>query len=373
MADIATTDYDVIVVGCGGAGSACAYWLARRGTRVLAIDRFGSGHSRGSSHGRERIMRLAYAEPLYVDFALQSLPLWRELEQVSGTELLRAVGGIDTGTDAELAMIAAGCAGLDVRFEWLEPAEAARRFPGLRFVGPAIFQADAACIDAEAALRVFADGSIAHGGVIHRDECVTAIEQDGDGVQVVTVRGTYRASSVVVTTGAWAHASLERLFAIPEIAVTQEQVGFFEPVGSAEFPTFIDRQELSYYGLPTPDGLVKIAEHHTGPIVDPETRDGVLEPHSWERLKDWVAHNVPGVRPSPVDFATCLYASAPEEDFVIDRVGRVTIGVGLGGHGFKFLPLIGQRLGELATGIPWNDNPFALAQPPRQRLPTTHR
>src|SRR4029079_13124185 len=112
--------------------------------------------------------------------------------------------------------------------------------------------------------------------------------------------------------------------------------------------------------LPTPTGLIKIAEHYTGPEVDPDTRTGELEPRTWERLLAWVRDHVPGVDPDPVGHSTCLYASTPDEDFVIDRAGRVTVGVGLGGHGFKFLPIIGRRLAELATGTPWPQNPFGF-------------
>jgi sarcosine oxidase len=110
---------------------------------------------------------------------------------------------------------------------------------------------------------------------------------------------------------------------------------------------------------------VKIAEHYTGPVVDPDSRSGEFEPNSWQRLLDWVRDNVPGVDPEPVAHATCLYASAPDEDFVVDRVGRITVGVGLGGHGFKFLPILGRRLAELATGTLWPDNPFALDRGPQ--------
>lgn len=45
---------------------------------------------------------------------------------------------------------------------------------------------------------------------------------------------------------------------------------------------------------------------------------------------------------------TCLYASTPTDDFVLERSGSFVLGVGLGGHGFKFGPAIGDRLADLA-------------------------
>ncbi|HJN94063.1 MAG TPA: FAD-dependent oxidoreductase, partial [Dehalococcoidia bacterium] len=59
--------FDVIIVGLGAMGSAAAYHLAKRGRRVLGIDRFHPPHRLGSSHGATRIIREAYMEdPSYV-------------------------------------------------------------------------------------------------------------------------------------------------------------------------------------------------------------------------------------------------------------------------------------------------------------------
>ena len=288
--------------------------------------------------------------------------MWHEIDAEHGNTLLRIVGGVDTGDDAELDRVAAGCDAGDVAYEWLEAAFASQRFPGLAFRGRALWQPDAGCVGADAAVDAFARSALAHGAAIHRSEPVTRIAKQGDGVEVTTGRGVYRAAAVVVTTGAWARATLANLAPIPPITVTQEQVGFFRPRGDIVFPTFIERREISTYGLPTPDGLLKIAEHYTGPVVDPDTRSGALDQRTWSRLLDWVRAHVPGVDPEPVHHSTCLYASTPDEDFVIDRVGRVTVGVGLGGHGFKFLPVLGLRLAELATGTPWPENPFGFAR-----------
>jgi sarcosine oxidase len=359
--DGVTESYDVVVVGCGGAGAATTWWLARQGVRVLAIDRFEAGHTRGSSHGTERIVRLAYGDPVYVALAQESLPIWGELDAT----LVRTVGGVDTGFADELEQVAHGCDARDVAYEWLDADTATHEFPGLHFDGRALAQRDAGCVDAERALDAFGRAATRAGATIRRSELVTGIRPDPAGVEVTTDRDTYRAETVVVTTGAWAQATLAGLVTLPPITVTQEQVAFFRPYPGITFPTFIDRREVSYYGLPTPDGLLKVGEHYTGPVVDPDTRHGELEPRTWQRLLEWVRRNVPGVDPEPVDHSTCLYASAPDEDFVVDRVGQIVVGVGLGGHGFKFLPVLGRRLAQLATGTPWLDNPFRLERPPR--------
>lgn len=370
-----TDSYDVIVVGGGGAGLATTWWLARTGFRVLTLDRFEAHHTRGSSHGRERIVRLAYADPVYVRLACEALEMWHDLDASVAETLIRTVGGVDTGLTAELEQIARGCDAVGVAYEWLDPVAAGQAFPGLHFDGRALVQPDAGCVDAHAALDAFERSAVGNGAVIRRSEAVTGIDETSAGVEVTSDRGTYRADSLVFTTGAWAAPTLAGLAPLPPITVTREQVGFFRPRPefTSVFPTFIDRRETSYYGLPTPSGLVKIAEHYTGPVVDPDTRAGELEPRTWHRLLDWVRHNVPGVDAEPVEHDTCLYASAPDEDFIVDRRGPITVGVGLGGHGFKFLPALGRRIAEIATGTPWPDNPFGFSRSPRRSGRSLHK
>jgi sarcosine oxidase len=191
------------------------------------------------------------------------------------------------------------------------------------------------------------------------DDCVT-VTHDG---------GTTIAETCVVTNGAWADAdwladALPAGVRIPPLRVTQEQVGFFRPMDPATvWPTFVDRSQPSRYGLPTPDRLIKIGEHHTGPVVDPDDRPGEIDLTTWDRLLDWVREDVPGVHPEPVRRDTCLYAGFPGDTFVLDRAGPIVVGLGLSGHGFKFLPEIGRRLADLADGLVPTDNPFAFDRP----------
>src|SRR4051812_9784422 len=92
------TTYDVIVLGTGGVGSAALYHLARRGAKVLGLDRFPPAHDRGSSHGRTRIIRQAYYEhPDYVPLTFRAYELWEELQQRRGEQLLHSVGLLQVG------------------------------------------------------------------------------------------------------------------------------------------------------------------------------------------------------------------------------------------------------------------------------------
>src|ERR1044072_9621487 len=90
--------YDVIVLGVGGMGSATVYHLASRRASVLGLEQFSIPHDLGSSHGVNRIIRLAYMEdPRYVPLLRRSYELWRSLEHLSGERLLFITGGIDAG------------------------------------------------------------------------------------------------------------------------------------------------------------------------------------------------------------------------------------------------------------------------------------
>src|SRR5215510_2458493 len=95
--------YDVIVIGVGGMGSATVYQLARRGRRVLGLERYDIPHEQGSSHGLTRIIRLAYYEhPSYVPLLRRSYELWRERERQAGEQLLHITGSIDAGPPGSL-------------------------------------------------------------------------------------------------------------------------------------------------------------------------------------------------------------------------------------------------------------------------------
>jgi sarcosine oxidase len=91
--------YEVIVVGLGGMGSAAAAHVALRGKRVLGLEQFQPGHTHGSSHGRSRVIRLAYFEhPAYVPLLRRAYELWRRLEHDTGTQLLQMTGGLMIGS-----------------------------------------------------------------------------------------------------------------------------------------------------------------------------------------------------------------------------------------------------------------------------------
>lgn len=348
-------------------GSAAAWWLARRGRDVVLLEQYEQGHTRGSSHGGSRIFRLAYDRPDYVAMAQEALPLWRELEDDAGQPLLLTTGGVDHGPAERLRPLVDALAVHRAAVEWMSPADAGARWPGLRFDEHVVYQPDAGCCLADATVRALQLGATAHGAVFRfgvRAGCRVV----GDQVEVATGDEGYRARVAIVAAGSWTARTMPEhgRHALPPMRVTQEQVFHFRPhTGSGDWPSFIHHRAPWRYGLLTPGEGVKVAEHGSGPETDPDERSFAVDPAGRARVCEYAARWLPGVEPDPVSATTCLYTTTPTEDFVVDRVPGtpLVVAAGFSGHGFKFTPLIGRMLADLAEERPGAGHPrFALSR-----------
>ena len=358
---------DVVVIGAGMAGAATTWSLARRGRSVVLVDRFARGHDRGSSHGAERIFRFGYTDPAYVTLAQESLTGWHQLQTGTADPLLHATGVVDHGDEAELSAVHAACAAAGVRAEMLTAFEAAARWPGMRFGGPVLHQPDGGRVDADRTLEACWDRAVDAGAEIRFEAPVGTVRRAGSGVEVSIGGDTVTARVAVVAAAGWSRSLLEPDVAatlIPPITVTAETVAFFRPT-VRPWPSFIQRGEPLAYGLGTPDGLVKAGLHGIGPVIDPDQRPSEV-PGAVRALEAYARDWLPGVEPKAVRSAVCLYASSATDDFVLDRDGPIVVGVGFGGHGFKFTPAIGERLADLtdeALGLRSVEaRPFAAAR-----------
>ena len=352
------------MVGAGMAGAAAAWVLARRGRSVVLVDRFERAHDRGSSHGAERIFRFGYTDTAYVDLAQASLAGWHDLGAAAGAPLLHLTGVVDHGDEAELVEMVAACTASGVRVETLRAAEAATRWPGLRFVTDVVHQPDAGRVDADRTLAACWDQAATAGADVRFGVPVAGVRRTADGVAVDLGDEVLQAEVAVVAAAGWTAALLESDLAtalVPPITVTAESVAWFRPT-TGPWPSFIQRGRPLAYGLGSPDGLVKAGLHGTGPAIEPDARPAHV-PEAVAAIEAYAAEWLPGVDPVAVRSTVCLYASSASDDFVIDRRGPVVVGAGFGGHGFKFAPAIGERLADLADealGLqPAGPRPFA--------------
>lgn len=369
------TRVDVVLVGAGAMGSATAWHLARRGRSVALLERFQPAHDRGSSHGASRIFRLAYADPLYVDLARRAGEGWRDLEDDSGETLLDVTGGLDHGDEQAVVALGAALTTSGVAHEVVPAQAAAERWPGMRFEGDVVVQPDAGRCRSAAAVAALQRRAADHGAEVRFATQVEAVVPDGDGVVVQSGFDVWRAPCAVIATGAWLGGASPGL---PPLEVTQEQVLHFAPAAddSTHWPSFIHHAQPFVYGLETPGEGVKVAEHHTGPVVaDPDARPPA-DPAAARRVSAYVERFLPGLVPEPVTATTCLYTTTATEDFVLDRVGPVIVASPCSGHGFKFAPEIGRLLADMAMGGPPPIERFTMAAHAaagRADIPTGHR
>jgi len=342
---------DAVVVGGGVMGSAVAWQLATRGADTVLLERFEPGHVRGASHGASRMFRYAYPDPFYVDLVVQSLPLWRALEAASGTPLLTITGGVDHGDPAGTEPIADAMAAAGADRQWVDPDDAARRWPGLRFETPVLHHPGSGRLNADAAVHALQQVAAVHGARVRHQAQVTRVEPG----EVTAGPDTYRARRVLVAAGAWTGRLLgERLRPGPPLSVTQEQPLHFAARYPDEWPGFIHHRGPDVapfqfvYGMRTPGEGIKVGFHHAGPPCDPDERDFAPEPGRLATLLDYVRDWIPGVDAKDWTPISCTYTSTPNDDFVLDTVDDLVMAAGFSGHGFKFAPLVGQLLADLA-------------------------
>ena len=349
-------EVDVAIVGAGLAGAATAWAASRRDLSVALFEQFAIGHRRGSSHGSARIFRRAYDDELYVRLTGESGELWRELEADAGTTLLRTTGGIDHGPRDVVELVDQNLIAAGVPHEVLDAGEAGRRWPGMRFEGPAVFDTEAGVIDADATVRACIDVSKRRGAVILESAPVTGITPLDVGVGLRAGGSYWRARKLVIAAGAWVAPLLDGIIPVPPVTVTQQQVFHFPRRDlTADWPIFIHRGALFVYGLPGGrDGGQhngqKVAENYNGTVTTATGRDGVVNDAARSRIVEYVRDWLPGLVPEPFNETTCLYTTTPDEDFILDQRGPIIVCSACSGHGAKFAPWLGDQAARLAAG-----------------------
>ncbi|MBA2332928.1 MAG: FAD-dependent oxidoreductase [Actinobacteria bacterium] len=342
-------DVEVVVVGAGVMGLATARVLAQSGRDVVLIEQFELGHARGSSHGGSRIFRLSYPDAQWARLARTALPLWRTLEAEAGEPLIERYGSLDLG-DWEPNRNALAASGIE--FEVLGDRELSRRFPLVFVRGETgLFQTDGGIVLADAALRALHASALGAGARILEQTRVTAIEPDRTGVRVVGPGVAVRADVVVVTAGAWARELVEPHGIALDVEPTRETVSYFELATDEPMPSLIDFAEGAGpgqlgYALAAPGVGLKAGIHHTGATANPE-EPGTPDEAVARWTVDWIAKRYRDAKPL-ARRETCLYTNTPDESFVLERQGRIVVGSACSGHGFKFAPVVGERLAALA-------------------------
>ncbi|WP_341956709.1 FAD-dependent oxidoreductase [Microbacterium sp. LWH13-1.2] len=354
---------EIAVVGGGVMGLATAWELTRRGHRPVVFERFARGHREGASHGATRNFNNAYDEEHYLDLLLRARDGWDALGTVDGEPLLR-LHGLVTHGDLDASSVEHRLHERGIHAEILSPAEASSRWPGMRFADPVLFSRDAGVARASAALRELERRIVDAGGEVRWETPVARVDETDAGVELVLADERIHAEVAVVTVGAWTERMLPGI-RLPRLDVTEETPAHFRPVDGSAWPSFNhyvdpDRYPATVYGMPTPGEGVKVGFHRVGDAVDPDARPH-LTTHA-DALADYVREWMPGLDAASAVPISCTYTSTDDSAFVLDRRGRIVVGAGFSGHGFKFAPGVGATLADLAL------DPTALAAEPF-RLP----
>ena len=357
--------YDAIVLGLGAHGSAAALALARRGLRVLGLERFERGHGLGSSGGRTRIIRLAYFEdPSYVPLAVASWDAWLALEEETGASILTPTGGLYAGLPGSAVLDGAIRSAREhhLPHEVLDTDEIRRRWP--IFVPPdgaqALIEEQAGFLAATVAIETQLALAERLGAELLFGEAVSDWRPaPGGGFEVETAVGrVHGAAHLVIAAGAWT------TFFVPDLRLPLEvervPVLWFEPlvpvadVGLGRLPVWILETEGdgSFYGFPYDPGAgLKVARHHSGVFVSADDVDRTLTAADEARVRAFAKAHMPGADGPLKDAAICLYTNTPDGDFLIDThpaAPGVAFASACSGHGFKFAPVIGEALADLA-------------------------
>ena len=354
--------FHTIVVGVGGVGSPTVYELAKRGKRVLGLERFDVPHDMGSSHGHTRIIRLAYYEhPSYVMLLRRAYELWREIQAHVGEQLLHITGSLDAGPSDSWVFKGSlqSCLEHGLPHEVLTGKEITQRFPGYKLPHEtlAVLQPDGGFLVPERCIVSYAEAAQALGAEIHGRERVLEWQPIGERVRVTTDRDVYEADRLVITAGAWNSTLLDCLDGLLE--PERQVLAWLQPsrpeyFAAERFPVFnLLVPEGRYYGFPIHriPGFKFGRYHHLEEFIDPEGIDREPNLRDEQVLRDLAERYFPDGAGPTMTLKSCMFTNTPDHHFIIDlhpHYPQVSFTSPCSGHGFKFASVIGEIMADLA-------------------------
>lgn len=357
-------NFDVAILGAGITGLSTAHALSRHPElKVALLEQFSVGHPFGGSHGTSRILRSVYSHPGYVKLIQRAYhEEWPRLEEELGSVFIHPnpCCCFGRGKIFENYLNSIGNYGLDI--DILDIPSARRLFPQFRFQGvrAVLHDRTGGVLAAQEILHRLKESILKRGVQLREKTKVSALHSDQDSIRITTDRGTISTQRLVIAAGAWIPKLIPALHST--ITPIRQTVGYFKLQGKEDsyqisrFPNwaFIGEEENElFYGLPQfgCEGI-KAARHVTaGMGDDPNLSSDSGDPLQITALEEFIREHFMQPLERLLRSETCFYANAPEEGFILDLLPedpRIVIGSVCSGHGFKFAPLTGRILAELA-------------------------
>jgi glycine/D-amino acid oxidase-like deaminating enzyme len=405
--------YDVAVIGAGVFGSWTARCLHREAKRVLLVDAWGPAHTRSSSGGESRIIRMGYgADAIYTRMAQRSLKLWKELfadiEQLrlagdkiacptASSALFHRTGVLWIGRQDDPYTCATRATLMEagVPIENLSVGELSRRYPQMNLSDErrgnremnfgdkkprgdvfGILEPASGAIMARRAVAAVVEDAIRHG-VEYAQESVSSLSRPspsdrGKIASLQTASGeVIHAGQFVFACGPWLPKLFSELLG-KRIHPTRQEVLFFAPpAGDCRFappqlPIWLDFTDLrGPYVFPDLESRgVKLAFDRHGPAFDPDSGDRTVSAESVAQARQFLTERFPALRGAPLtESRVCQYENTSNGDFLIDRhpdFENVWLVGGGSGHGFKHGPAVGEYVAARINGAP-EEPRFSLA------------
>jgi monomeric sarcosine oxidase len=371
----ANKTYDVAVIGAGVFGAWTAWHLAKRGQRVILLDAYGPAHSRASSGGETRIIRMGYGgDELYTRWSMNSLVQWKELFAATRNPLFlkTSVLWLANENDARLKQTIATLERCNVPFEKLDRVVLEKRYPqiGLEDVTAGALETESGVLLARRAVAAVVEDAM-RLGVEYR---VAKIEtpRGSRNLDFISSNGgeSISAGAYVFACGAWLGKVFPEILSNRIFPSRQEVFFFGVPAGDMRFappalPTWLFQDDL-YYGMPDIESRgLKIAVDQHGARVDPDTQSRIVSAEATQAAREYAARRFPALRDAPiVETRVCQYENTSSGDFLIDRhpeMPNVWFAGGGSGHGFKHGPAFGEYIaGQLLDNAP-SEPRFSLA------------
>lgn len=348
--------FDIAVIGAGVFGAWTAWHLRKAGRRVALLDAYGAGHSRASSGGESRVIRMGYgADEIYTRWSMRSLKLWQEFSAQVKQPLFHQTGMLWMAREQDAYTLAtkATLKKCGVKFEELQRAELEKRWPQISF-GPvtwALYEPDSGALLARRAVQAVAEDAVQRGATYFTAAVsVPSGKSKIDAVQTSS-GDSISAGTFIFACGPWLPKVFPTLLG-DRIHPTRQEIYFFGANAGDKhwqppaMPTWIDFG-AEIYGIPDLENRgFKVALDRHGPTLDPDTNERIITPSLLAEVRQHLAERFPGLKDAPViETRVCQYENTSNGDFLIDRHPEMTnvwlVGGG-SGHGFKHGPALGE-------------------------------